>query len=154
MFLPLVFAVFFSIPHKWRWLLLLIASYIFYGWWHWEFLFLIAASTLVDFNSARKIENSINPKTRKFWLGISLTFNFSVLFFFKYFYFFVGSTDYVQSIAHNHQSIKQLIDFLGKSLPVGISFYTFQTMSYVLDVYYKRAKAESHIGHYALFVSY
>lgn len=134
--------------------MLLSVSYLFYGWWRWEFLFLIGASTILDYNSALRIENSESPSQRKFWLGVSLCFNFGVLFFFKYFYFFVGTTDWMQSLAHDHQMVKELVDFLGKSLPVGISFYTFQTMSYVLDVYYGRARAERHLGQYALFVSY
>lgn len=154
LFLPLVFAGFFSLPHKWRWLFALIASYVFYGWWKWEFLILIAFSTVFDYFTALKIEGSDKPAVRKRWLSLSLIVNLGILFFFKYFYFFVGSTEPVQAFAHDHQSVKDLIDFLGRSLPVGISFYTFQTLSYTLDVYYKRASAEKHLGQFALFVSY
>lgn len=154
LFLPLVFAGFFSLPHKWRWLFILIASYVFYGWWKWEFLIIIALSTLIDYFTALKIDASDNPSIRKRWLILSLTINLGILFFFKYFHFFIGSTEPVMAFAHNHQKIKELIDFLGKSLPVGISFYTFQTMSYTIDVYYRRAKPERHLGNFAVFVSY
>lgn len=154
LFLPLVFAGFFSLPHKWRWLFALIASYVFYGWWKWEFLILIAFSTIFDYFTALKIEASVVTSVRKRWLALSLSINLGILFFFKYFYFFVGSTEPVQALAHDHQSLKNFIDFLGRSLPVGISFYTFQTLSYTLDVYYKRASAEKHLGQFALFVSY
>lgn len=154
LFLPLVFAGFFALPHKWRWLFVLIASYVFYGWWKWEFLIIIAFSTVLDHYCALRIEDAQNPGTRKRWLALSLSLNLGILFLFKYFYFFIGSTNWVQNAVHDHQRIKEFIEFLGKSLPVGISFYTFQTMSYTLDVYYKRAKPERHLGHFAVFVSY
>lgn len=154
LFLPVVFVCYFVLPHKWRWLLLLLASYIFYGWWKWEFLLLLGFTTLFDFTSAYQIEKANTQKNKKVWLFLSLGINLSILFFFKYFYFFVGSTEPVQRFAHDHQSVKGLIDFLSKSLPVGISFYTFQSMSYVIDVYYGRSKAERHLGQFAVFISY
>lgn len=154
LFLPLVFAGYFILPHKWRWLLLLIASYVFYGWWKWQFLLLLGFSTAFDFTSARQIEKTQNPGNRKLWLVFSLCVNLGILFFFKYFYFFVGSTEPVQKFAHDHQIVKDFVEFLSKSLPVGISFYTFQSMSYVLDVYYGRAKAERNLGQFAVFIAY
>jgi len=101
-----------------------------------------------------KIEEASSQKNKKLWLILSLLVNLGILFIFKYFYFFVGTSDLVQSFAHDHQSIKNLIEFLGKSLPVGISFYTFQSMSYTIDVYYGRTVAERHLGKYAQFVAY
>lgn len=154
LFLPVVFAGYFALPHKWRWLLLLITSYVFYGWWKWEFLLLLGFSTAFDFTSARQIEKASSLKSKKLWLIFSLCINLGILFFFKYFYFFVGSTEVVQRFAHDHQSVKELIEFLSKSLPVGISFYTFQSMSYVLDVYYGRSKAERNLGQFAVFIAY
>ncbi len=85
---------------------------------------------------------------------LSVTLNLGILFMFKYFYFFVGSTGWMQDLVSPHQKIRDLVDFFGKALPVGISFYTFQSMSYTLDVYHKRTKPEKHLGQYALFVSY
>jgi D-alanyl-lipoteichoic acid acyltransferase DltB (MBOAT superfamily) len=154
LFLPLVTAGFYLLPHKFRWPLVLLASYIFYGWWRWEFLIIIAFSTLLDYFCALKIEASSQKRTRKTFLIVSVVANLSILFIFKYFYFFIGSTEWMQAYAHNHQTTKQLIDFLSMALPVGISFYTFQTMSYTIDVYNRNAVAEKHLGHFAVFVSY
>lgn len=154
LFLPLVFGLFFALPHKWRWLLILVASYFFYGWWKIEFLAIIIFSTIVDFVCAQKIDSSNNDAVRKRWLWLSLSLNLGLLFLFKYFYFFVGSTDWVQGLVHPHARLRDFVDFFGKALPVGISFYTFQTMSYTLDVYYGKAKPEKHLGHFAVFVSY
>lgn len=154
LFLPLVFSAYYVLPHNKRWILLLIASYVFYGWWRWEFTLIILLSTLIDFVCAKKIDAIETPSIRKRWLILSLGSNLGILFLFKYFYFFVGSTEWVQALVHPHQKLRDFVDFFGKALPVGISFYTFQTMSYTLDVYYKRAKPETHLGHFALFVSY
>lgn len=85
---------------------------------------------------------------------LSVLTNLSILFLFKYFYFFVGTAPFMQGLMNEHQSLKTAVEFLGQSLPVGISFYTFQTMSYTLDVYYKRARAERKLGQLALFVSF
>lgn len=133
---------------------LLLASYVFYGWWKPEFLIIIAFSTILDFYCARRIEDSVKPKLRLRWLICSLGINLGILFMFKYFYFFIGSTGPVQEFLHPYPDMKKIVDFFGRALPVGISFYTFQTMSYTLDVYYGRAKAERSLGQFALFVSY
>ena len=154
LFLPLVFAAVFAIPHKYRWVVLLISSYVFYGWWKAEFLLIIAFSTVLDFFCALKIEDTSNQLIRKRWLALSIGLNLGILFLFKYYYFFLGSTSWLQDLLSPHQKLKDLNEFFSKALPVGISFYTFQTMSYTLDVYYKRAKPERHIGQFALFVSY
>lgn len=154
LFLPLVFAAVYAIPQKYRWIVLLIASYVFYGWWKADFLIIIAFSTVLDYFCALKIEDSENQYIRKRWAALSLGINLGILFLFKYFYFFIGSTAWMQDFVSPHQKLKDLVEFFGKSLPVGISFYTFQTMSYTLDVYYRRAKPERHLGQFALFVSY
>lgn len=153
-FLPLVFAGFFITPHRWRWALLILAAYVFYGWWKWEYLLILAFTTIVDYFAGLKIYAAENRPARKRWLLLSLGINLGVLFFFKYFYFFIGSTGYIQDLVSPHQNIRNLVDFFGKALPVGISFYTFQSMSYTLDVYYGRAVPERHFGHFAAFVSY
>jgi alginate O-acetyltransferase complex protein AlgI len=154
LFLPLVFAAVYAIPQKYRWIVLLIASYVFYGWWKADFLIIIAFSTVLDYFCAIKIEDSENQFIRKRWAALSLGINLGILFLFKYFYFFIGSTAWMQDLVSPHQKLKDLVAFFGNALPVGISFYTFQTMSYTLDVYYRRAKPERHLGQFALFVSY
>lgn len=134
--------------------MLLIASYVFYGWWRVEFLAMIAFSTLLDYYCAQKIASTEDQHIRKRFLFLSISCNLTILFLFKYFYFFVGSTAWMQDLVSPYQKVRDLVDFFGKSLPVGISFYTFQTMSYTLDVYHKRAVPEKHLGKFALFVSY
>jgi D-alanyl-lipoteichoic acid acyltransferase DltB (MBOAT superfamily) len=154
LFLPLVFTAFFALPHKFRGPMLLVASYVFYGWWKAEFLIIIAFSTLLDYYCALKLSGSEDKSVRKRWMLLSIGVNLGILFLFKYFYFFIGSSDLVQELVNPHQKLKALVDFFGKSLPVGISFYTFQTMSYTLDVYYRRAVPERNLTQFALFVSY
>jgi alginate O-acetyltransferase complex protein AlgI len=127
---------------------------VFYGWWRAEFLIIIIFSTLLDYYCAIQIEQNEDKSIRKRWLILSIISNLSILFLFKYFYFFVGSTAWVQELVNPHQKVRELIEFLGKALPVGISFYTFQTMSYTIDVYNRRVKTERHLGHFAVFVSY
>jgi len=144
----------FALPHRYRWILLLLASYVFYGWWRGEFLVMIAFSTALDYTCALKIEDAQSDIVRRRWMLLSVITNLSILFLFKYFYFFVGTAPFMQGLMNEHQSIKTAVEFLGQSLPVGISFYTFQTMSYTLDVYYRRARAERKLGQLALFVSF
>jgi alginate O-acetyltransferase complex protein AlgI len=154
LFLPLVFTGYFLLPHRWRWILLLIASYVFYGWWQWQFVLILMLTTVMDYACALKIEDADTRPLKKRWLLLSLGLNLSILFFFKYFYFFIGSTEQVQHLVNPYPVLKSLIDFLGKALPVGISFYTFQSMSYTIDVYYGRAKPERSLKQFAVFVSY
>jgi alginate O-acetyltransferase complex protein AlgI len=154
LFLPLVFTGYFLLPHKWRWLILLIASYVFYGWWQWQFVVILIFTTLSDYYCALRIKDASTTGSKKRWLALSLSINLSILFFFKYFYFFVGSTEFIQQLVNPHQHLRELVEFLGKALPVGISFYTFQSMSYTIDVYYGRAQPERSLKQFAVFVSY
>lgn len=129
---------------------LLIISYIFYGWWDWRFLALIFASTVVDFLCGNFIQQSVKPKLRKVTLYISLAFNIGLLFTFKYFNFFIESfTEILNSLGlqSNNYSLNLI-------LPVGISFYTFQTLSYTIDVYNKKLKATKSFIQFACFVSF
>lgn len=110
---------------------ILLASYVFYGWWDWRFLGLIAVSSLVDYICGQKIFKEQDSFKRKVFLGISLAINIGLLGFFKYFNFFIDST--VQLInAIGFQANPYSLQLI---LPVGISFYTFQTMSYTIDIY-------------------
>ena len=153
-FLPIVFVSYWFLFHKRNKIqntFLLVASYIFYGLWDWRFLFLILASTLVDFFVGQAIHNSDNQSKRKVWLWISVIFNISLLGFFKYYNFFVNSwVDFISILGYDLKSTWTLQIIL----PVGISFYTFQTMSYSLDIYYKRLSPTKDFIAFATFVSF
>ena len=129
---------------------LLAASYLFYGWWDWRFLLLMIGSTLIDYLIARKISVLKKPRHRKILLIVSLVINFSVLGFFKYFNFFAGSL--VKSMALLGAG-PATIHFLHIILPPGISFYTFQEVAYIVDVYFGRVVAAESLIDYALFIS-
>jgi len=129
-----------------RWVVLLIASYVFYMLWKWEYIFLIIISTLVDYYVSNELGKSDNKARRKALLGLSLTVNLGILFFYKYFEFFIQDVFLL-----DRREVLGNLEFL---LPVGISFYTFQTLSYTIDVYNRVIKPERHLGKFALFVSY
>jgi alginate O-acetyltransferase complex protein AlgI len=132
-------------------ILLLAASYVFYGWWDWRFLSLIMLSTIVDYFVAIQINQNDEQSKRKAWLWVSVVFNIGLLGFFKYYNFFVDSwIDMFSMFGYNMQSTWTLKVIL----PVGISFYTFQTMSYSFDVYYKKLKPTTDFLSFAAFVSF
>lgn len=152
-FLPLVFIFywfFFNRGIKTQNLFVLVVSYIFYGWWDWRFLSLIAFSSLIDFIVAINIEKTSSQKTKKIFLTLSLITNLGFLVFFKYYNFFVESL----SIALEQIGISIDTFTLNIVLPVGISFYTFQTISYTIDVYRKRLKPTKNIINFFAFVSF
>ena len=126
----------------------------FYGSWKIEFLSLIVYSTTIDYFVALKIDNTSNKFKRKLFLWFSLISNFGVLFIFKYFIFFIGTRFFFRDFVEQHPKLEHLTTVLEYGIPVGISFYTFQTVSYTLDVYYGKVKPEKNIGKFALFVSY
>lgn len=130
--------------------LLLIASYVFYGWWDYRFLTLIFISTFVDFFIAREIHLTQKTGQRKLLLSFSLIINLGMLGFFKYYNFFINSwINLVQGLGYHVNSTTTLSIIL----PVGISFYTFQTLSYTLDVYHKRLSPTNSFINFATFVS-
>jgi alginate O-acetyltransferase complex protein AlgI len=145
-----VLIVFFSVPQKRRWFILLLASYFFYGYWKPSYLILIAGSTIADYLLSNAIGKSKNDRKRKKLLSTSLILNLSLLFAFKYFDFLADSFNEILTTSDNSYKIK----LLNLALPVGISFYTFQTMSYTIDVYNRKIKPEKHFGIFALFVSF
>jgi len=149
-FFPIVVILYFSIPHRWRWLLLLIASYYFYMCWKVEYIFLIVGSTLIDYYAGRQMGKIPERSKRKKYLIISLIVNLGLLFGFKYFNFV---NDSVRD-AFNYFNIFYGVPAFNVLLPVGISFYTFQTLSYTIDIYNGRSKPEPHIGKFALYVSF
>ncbi len=130
---------------------LVIVSYIFYGWWDWRFLSLILLSTTVDYFTGIMIDSNTKPSRRKLWLWVSVFFNVGLLGFFKYFNFFIDSwLDMVSMLGYNIKSTWTLKIIL----PVGISFYTFQTMSYSFDIYYNKLKPTKDYLSFAAFVSF
>ena len=153
-FLPIVFCLYWFVFNKnfqLQNLLILISSYIFYSWWDWRFLSLIFLSTVVDYFVGIKIFNSQDINKKKMFLWFSLFFNLGLLGFFKYCNFFIESwVDLLSSIGYENQNIWSL----NVILPVGISFYTFQTMSYSLDIYFNKLKPTKDFISFASFVSF
>lgn len=153
-FLPIVYLIYwfaFKKSVQKQNVFLLLSSYLFYGWWDWRFLSLIFLSTCVDYFVAQKIDATDYQKTRKAWLWVSVIFNVGLLGFFKYFNFFVDSwIDMFSVLGYDIKSTWTLRIIL----PVGISFYTFQTMSYSFDVYYKKLKPTTDFLSFAAFVSF
>lgn len=151
-FLPIVFTVYWLLKNNYRWqnILLLVASYYFYMAWDWRFGFLLLFSTLLDYYTGLKMHQSSNPNGRKFWLWLSIGINLGFLGFFKYYNFFIESfTELLQSfgLQANPWTLKII-------LPVGISFYTFHGLSYVIDIYKKKIPAEKNFIDYAVFVAF
>ncbi len=149
-FLPLIVVAFYSVKHKHRWMLLLAASYYFYMCWRVEYVVLILFSTVLDYFAAIKMEEAPDKRIKKRWLWLSLSGNLGMLFTFKYFAFFAYNTEVFLSnfnVFYDSPALNIL-------LPMGISFYTFQTLSYTIDVYKGKAKAERHLGFFALYVTY
>ena len=150
-FLPIVFLLYWIIPQKLRWLLLLVASYFFYIYWNWKLVFLILFTTAVSYSAGLLLEKfQANKKIKISILAVSAVVCLGVLLFFKYFNFFY---DIVWDIIRLC-SKKEPAGYFSLILPVGISFYTFQTLSYVIDIYKSDIKAERHFGYYALFVCF
>lgn len=149
-FLPIVFALYWILPHRFRWILLLVASYYFYMSWDFKYIVLILFTTVVSYSAARLIEGKSNKRYKKAVLLIAAILCLGVLFFFKYFTFVSQTISEVIGLF----SIKINPITLYLILPVGISFYTFQTLSYVIDVYRGDIEAEHHFGKYATFVSF
>lgn len=160
LFNSLDFAIFFPVVFVLYWLvakqltlrnsLILVASYTFYGWWDWRFLLLIAISTIVDFIVGQKIQHTENKTRRKYLLFISLAVNLGFLFYFKYTNFFIET--FVDSFKLFGNKLEaSTLDII---LPVGISFYTFQTLSYTIDVYRKQIKPTNNLLAFSAFVSF
>jgi len=152
-FLPVVFLLYWGLfkrSLKLQNIFLLIASYLFYGWWDYRFLALIAASTLVDFIIGRFLQKTGNEIHRKVLLVLSLVFNLGLLGFFKYYNFFIES--WMDSWAN--LGVDMQVSSLNIILPVGISFYTFQTLSYTIDVYRRKIEPTSDIINFSVFVAF
>lgn len=149
-FLPITVILYWVLPKRFRWIMLLIASYIFYMSWNFWLIFLILFTTGVSYTAGLLLEKYESKKIKKLCLIVTLVCCLGTLFFFKYFVF---SVNLVVGFANLFGAGLSTFT-LSLILPVGISFYTFQTLSYVIDVYRGKIKAERHLGYYALFVVY
>ena len=153
LFLPTLFILYWALNRTrlaYQNLLILVASYFFYGWWDWRFLGLIFLSSLVDYFSGLQIYHSTSQARRRFFLVLSLFVNLGALGFFKYSGFFVESfAELLQmfGLRPNIWSLKII-------LPVGISFYTFQTLSYSIDIYRRKLEPTRDIIAFFSFVSF
>ena len=152
-FLPIVLMLYWFVTSKnlkLQNLLLLLSSYFFYSCWDYRFLFLLIFSTGLDYFTAIKIDNTSNLKLKKFWLWLSICINLGFLSIFKYYNFFIESfSDGLSSFG-----VENSFWTLNIILPVGISFYTFHGLSYIIDVYKERIKPEKDFIDYGVFVSF
>ncbi|HCC06249.1 TPA: membrane-bound O-acyltransferase family protein [Candidatus Nomurabacteria bacterium] len=148
-FFPIVVALYYLLPQKFRWLMLLIASCIFYMAFVPKYILILAFTIFIDYFAGILIEKS-EGKKRKLFLIISIIANVGILAFFKYFNFFAENINEIATFIHWNYSL----EFLHILLPVGLSFHTFQAMSYTIEVYRRNQKAERHIGIYALYVMF
>jgi alginate O-acetyltransferase complex protein AlgI len=149
-FFGVVIALYWRLGHRLQNRMLLVASYIFYGYWDWRFLGLIFISTVVDYFVATALERTDIRKKRKILLSVSIASNLGMLGFFKYFNFFVHEMAELLTVL----GIQAHLPTLYVVLPVGISFYTFQTMSYTIDVYRGHTKPTRNFLDLALYVSF
>lgn len=143
-FLPIVLIVYTFLPEKYKNLFLFLASLFFYAWGEPIYVLIMIFSTFFDYNIGRKIENSSDNKKRKRLLITSIAVNLGMLFTFKYLDFAIFNTNNLLNIN---------IPLVNLSLPIGISFYTFQTMSYTIDVYLKKVKAQNNIISFGMYVA-
>ncbi|WP_293892613.1 MBOAT family O-acyltransferase [Flavobacterium sp.] len=152
-FLPIVFLLYWFATNKninSQNLLLLVASYVFYGWWDWRFLFLLVFSTSLDYYTALKMFKAETKKRKMFWFWLSISINLGFLGVFKYYNFFASSL--ADSLSALGWTVSPTA--LSVILPVGISFYTFHGLSYVIDIYKDKIEPETNVITYSLFVSF
>ncbi len=150
-FLLLFMGLYHCLRHRSQNILILVASYFFYASWDYRFLLLIVISTLVDYLAGLRIAATRDSRSRRAWLAISVVTNLGLLGFFKYFNFFVGSAaDLMSKVGFGPLQTSTL----SIVLPVGISFYTFQTMSYTLDIYRQRMQPTRNLIDFAAFVAF
>ncbi|MDX6190947.1 MBOAT family protein [Flavobacterium sp. Fl-318] len=153
LFLPVVFIFYWFVTNKSlrsQNILLLLSSYFFYSCWDWRFLFLLLFSTVLDYYTGLKMCDAKNENSKKFWFWLSISVNLGFLGIFKYYDFFASS--FAEAVSHLGFQVSPWT--LKLILPVGISFYTFHGLSYVIDIYKGRIKAEKNFIDYSLFVSF
>jgi len=150
LFFLIVYGLYLSFNHKAQNRMLLVASYIFYGMWNWKFLFLILASTLLDYVCGMGIHKSPTHRQKKQFLVVSVIGNLTILGFFKYHNFFIDNI----VLLFNQFNLPLNPQTLNILLPVGISFYTFQSMGYTLDIYNQKITPTKNVWDYSLYVSF
>ena len=144
LFFIIVTAIYFALPHKFQWLHLLVASCIFYMAFVPIYILILAGTIIVDYFAGLWIENATGRR-RKLFLVCSIIANIGVLFVFKYYNFFIDNISQVSGVH---------LPYLKMLLPIGLSFHTFQALSYTIEVYRGNQKAERHFGIYALYVMF
>ncbi|MGC4041433.1 MAG: MBOAT family O-acyltransferase [Flavobacterium sp.] len=152
-FLPIVFLLYWFVVNKdlkLQNILLLVSSYFFYACWDWRFMFLLIFSTLLDYFTGIRMADSTTKSQKKFWFWLSIIINVGFLAVFKYYNFFAES--FAELLAHFGFQVNPWT--LQVILPVGISFYTFHGLSYVIDIYKNRIPAEKNFVEYSVFVSF
>ena len=150
LFFCIVTTLFFLLPHKFRWILLLLASCFFYMFFKAVYILILGFTIIIDYYAGIKIEAADQPKTKKNYLVLSLIANIGILAVFKYYNFI---NDNISGL-YNLLGYKNPIPYLKTLLPIGLSFHTFQAMSYTIEVYRGNQKAEKHFGIYALYVMF
>jgi alginate O-acetyltransferase complex protein AlgI len=148
-FFPLVTVLYFLFPHRYRWAMLLVSSCIFYMWFIPKYILILGITIVIDYLAGIFIQRSVGS-IKKVWLVISIISTCLVLFVFKYFNFFSHSFVKIASVF----GLNYPINVLNVILPIGLSFHTFQSLSYVIEVYRGNQKAEKHFGIYALYVMF
>ena len=149
LFFAVVVLLCFLTPNRWRWAVLLVASYFFYMSWRWQYAFLLAWQTVVNYACGLLISRSQRIGVRKVWLWVAITGSLGALFFFKYLGFATDIASALLGLFGPGRSISAAV-----VLPVGISFYTFQALSYTIDVYRRHVDPEPHLGRVALYVAF
>jgi alginate O-acetyltransferase complex protein AlgI len=152
-FLPIVWLVYFSVPQKGRWIFLLVSSYFFYGFWQYEFALLMLFTSVVDWYCAQRVYQSKHKAIRQFWMWLAIGSDLAVLFLFKYFDFALGKSPLAEHL-YGSSYFAWMIELGKYVIPAGISFYTFQSISYVVDIYRGDEKPEPNVFRFMLFVSF
>ena len=149
-FLPVVVALFYLLPHKWRWLMLLAASCVFYMWFVPKYILILLVTIVIDYSAGLLMERFAGqPRRKKIFMVTSIVCTLTVLVVFKYLNFITANLDRLcASLGMETHLMTHII------LPIGLSFHTFQSMSYVIEVYRGRQKAERHFGYYSLYVMF
>lgn len=148
-FFAIILAVYYFLPFRCRWMLLLAGSMVFYAASDWKMLFLIAASIGLSYAAGRKLEHT-EGREKKLWLTVTIGSLLAVLFLFKYFNFFLQSVNALLDLA----GLGSVSLVLNLTVPLGLSYYTFKLLSYVIDVSKGKLPAERHFGYFALYVSF
>ncbi len=149
-FFPIVIAFYYILSHSYRWVWLLLASCFFYMFFKPEYILILFFTIIIDYFAGIQIENSKNKNQKKYWLIASLIANIGILAIFKYYNFINDNITGIAKLAHYTNPIPALKILL----PIGLSFHTFQAMSYTIEVYKGRQQAERHFGYYALYVMF